>query len=178
MKILIIDNHSLHTQALIDLFQDHEVVFSDYVSCDYTHMSYDLVILSGSHENPFYVDAYAKEIEFIRTTTVPVVWICLGCQLIASVYGCELHREETKLQWIYEIKDLRNHKKYMVYEWHSFCINQLSDDVEGIASSEYGYEIIKHKNKPQRWVQFHPEVEDGTHNGELLLTLILADSIQ
>lgn len=177
MRILLIDNHSLHTKALEDLLADHEVVISDYLNADYSNSNYDLIILSGSHEQPFYSESYAKELELIKSTEMPVVWICLGCQLIAHAYGAEIHNNESKLQGVYEIKDLRNHKKYMVYEGHSFCIDQLSDELEWLAASEYGYEIIKHKSKPQRWVQFHPEVEDGVHNGELLLTIILADSI-
>ncbi len=73
MKILLIDNHSLHTKALGDLLADHEVIFSDYENINYHENSYDLIILSGSHEQPFYSENYTKELELIKSTEMPVV---------------------------------------------------------------------------------------------------------
>lgn len=150
MHILVIDNHSLHHDELSKLLEGHQVDFVDYTECQFKELHYDVVILSGSHELPFYADSYAKELAFIQSTTLPVIGICLGCQLVAHAYGATIHREEAKIQGVHEIKDLRTHNIYKVYEGHSFCITDLGKELEGIAVSENCYEIIKHTNKPQR----------------------------
>ena len=58
--------------------------------------------------------------------------------------------EEKKLAGLQNIKYIPNQSHYIVYEGHSFCINELSDALLPIAASEFGYEIVKHTTKPQR----------------------------
>lgn len=174
MRILLIDNHSYHTQELAKLLEDHEIIFSDCLTADHLEERYDLVILSGSHEFPFYSENFAKELAFIQHTDIPIIGICLGCQLIAHAYGSSFHREENKIAWLYNIKYIPNQSHYIVYEGHSFCINEISDELLPIAVSEFGYEIIKHTTKQQRWVQFHPEVEQPHNHGAMLFTTLLS----
>jgi len=150
MRILLINNHSYHTQELAQLLQDHEVILSDYVNANHAGEHYDVVILSGSHRAPFYAENFAKEIAFIMHTDIPVIGICLGCQLIAHAYGCEISKEDDKIKGLQKIKYIPTQSHYTVYEGHSFCINQLSAEIIGVAASEFAYEIIRHQHKKQR----------------------------
>ena len=177
MHILIIDNHSLHKEQLATLLADHEVVFSDYTDTYPLAGEYDLVILSGSHEHPFYSDWFTGEIDFIHNTAIPVLGICLGAQLLAHAYGSSFYTEEKKLEWVQHIKYIPTQSHYEVYEGHKFCINELSDELVGVAASEYGYEIIRHTHKKQWWIQFHPEVTEPKNDGALLFAVILSELI-
>lgn len=46
MKILVIDNHSLHTKNLSQLLAGHELTFVDYAAADYSQIDAHAVILS------------------------------------------------------------------------------------------------------------------------------------
>lgn len=177
MRILVIDNHSHHSDNFITLLSDHEVHFSDYTATDFTNVQADVVVLSGSHESPFYSQKFENELQFIQSTDLPLIGICLGCQLIADAYDCGFYREESKVEWVMPIKYLPNQAHYEVYEWHKFCINELWVNLTGVAASEYGYEIIKHNHKKQWWLQFHPEVNEPANHGALLFTTILSEII-
>ncbi|USN56518.1 MAG: hypothetical protein H6766_05815 [Candidatus Peribacteria bacterium] len=65
-----------------------------------------------------------------------------------------------------------NHKTYTVYEAHRYTIKELSKDLISLAQSSHGHEIIRHKEKPQRGFQFHPEANMDTTDGKELLSLV------
>jgi anthranilate/para-aminobenzoate synthase component II len=45
-----------------------------------------------------------------------------------------------------------------------------------LVSSSYGYEVVKHKNKPIRWFQFHPEKHMEQNEGKQLMDTIAFSS--
>ena len=73
MRILIIDNHTSHRDELAELLSDHEVSFIDVAEMDYRNVDADAIVLTGSHEAPFYSDRYNTELEFLRETELPVI---------------------------------------------------------------------------------------------------------
>jgi anthranilate/para-aminobenzoate synthase component II len=72
-----------------------------------------------------------------------------------------------------EIRNDLDKKDYMVFEAHKYAITTLWKEITWIAKSKYGYEIIKHKTKPIRWFQFHPEADMKHTEGKKILQEVL-----
>lgn len=159
-EILVVDNESLHTQEIAKLFPGKKITVCPYYKLPDVK-KYDLIVLSGwSHysvlQKPFH---YKKEIALIKNTSIPILWICLGCQLIAYAFGSSLVKMSEKLTREIEIRNGLDQKNYKVYESHKYAISTLWWDLRGVSKSIYWYEIIRHKTKPIWWFQFHPEVD-------------------
>lgn len=173
MRVLIVDNESLHITELSDLFSGHQIDI-----CSYQQIPdkwYDLVVLSWwSHysvlQKPFHYD---KEVELIKNTKIPLLWICLWCQLIAHAFGSRLTKMPEKLVKEIEIRNSLDGRNYKVFESHKYAITKLWKGIKWIAKSKYGYEIIKHKTRPIRWFQFHPEVDEEHTQGKKILDEVL-----
>ena len=172
MKILIINNETLHLKELIELFKDNDVDVCN-IWDNFDINTYDLYVLSWwSHHSIFFEpNPYQKEINFIKTTKKKVIWICLWCQIIAKAYNSILDELPQKIKWIINIE--YNNKIYKVFEAHRYAIKNLSKDLLSLCESKYGYEIIKHKNKSIRWFQFHPEVHMKSNQWKKILQQII-----
>jgi len=163
--ILIVDNESLHTKEIVALFPGQHITFCKYNKIPDTK-KYDLIVLSWwSHYSVLHKPShYKKEIALIKNTKIPLLWICLWFQLIAHVFWSTLMEMSEKLREEIEIKNWLDKKKYKVFEAHRYAVTKLWTELKWFAKSKYGYEIIRHKTRPMRWFQFHPEV-DMTHTG-------------
>jgi len=159
-NILIIDNESKHTKKIANLFPDDKITFCKYNKIPDTK-AYNLIILSWwSHYSVLKQPShYKKEITLIKNTKIPLLWICLWFQLIAHVFWSTLTEMSKKLRGKIEIKNWLDKKTYKVFEAHRYSVTKLWSDLKWIAKSIYGYEIIRHKTRPIRWFQFHPEVD-------------------
>lgn len=177
MKLLIIDNGSLYLEKLKSLVSGHtqtikkysEIIFSD-------KEDYDLIILSGGHTLSVigHESDFSKELNLIRTTSTPLLGICLGFELIASSYGAWLEKLDSKENKTLELHPIDNDPIFTnlsvikVFESHRWVITKESDKLIGLAMSKDGIEIIKHKQKLIYGFQFHPEMfEDITQGDEL-----------
>jgi len=160
MKILLINNHSKHLEELLELLSSFEVSVCDFKDLtDIKDSECDLIVISGGSHVPSVLDhseVYQKEISLLKTTNTPVIGICLGCELIAKAFDCELCRLDNKEKRICQIN--MNNKKLEVYEAHRYAIEKVSAKIEILASSKDGAEIIKHKDKLIFGLQFHPEM--------------------
>lgn len=176
-NILIVDNESLHTKEITALFPGQNITFCKYNKIPDTK-NYDLIILSWwSHYSVLHIPShYQKEIALIKNTKIPILWICLGCQLIAHVFGSQLTKMPEKLVKEIEVRNGLDKKEYKVFESHKYAITALWSALKGVAKSRYGYEIIRHTTKPIRWFQFHPEVDMTHTQGKKILQEIM-DSI-
>ena len=174
-KILIVDNKSIHTKEIAKLFLKQKITVCSYAKIPDTK-SYDLIILSwGSHYSVVQKPShYTKEIALIQNTKIPLLWICLGCQLIAHAFGSELTLMPEKLFKEIEIRNGLDKKNYRVFEAHKYAITKLWSELKWIAKSKYGYEIIRHKTRPIRGFQFHPEVDMKHTQGKKILKEVLA----
>jgi GMP synthase-like glutamine amidotransferase len=179
MKILLIDNGTSILQKLQKLAGSDEITkkWNDVLPSDAT--SYDLIILSGSSQysvNQNY-DLFAKEIELIRSTRIPLIGICFGCELIAHAFGGKLGDLKEKHHGIREISflgaDISSKKKIKVYENHQAIITAMPKDFTVVASSEDGPEMIRHTSLPIFGLQFHPEnFVDETEGDEVFFVII------
>lgn len=188
MKVLLVDNGTKHLDFLEKLAADgganavQKVRVHDLKPG--AENSADLVILSGSSYFPVIdnEDYYAEELELIKRGLKPILGICLGCELIAHAFGCKLAQmlEAENQNWI-RLEPLRPDpineilRSAKVYESHKWAIVELGPEIEALATSKDGYEIIKHRAKPIYGLQFHPEL-DPDRAGRLLNLIARAAS--
>lgn len=163
-KILIIDNGTSYLKDLERLLSSFSVHTVPYNHTQDTAL-YDLTILSGGHSFSVldHENLYKNELKTIRTSRKPIIGICLGFELIAYAFGGSLKRMETKENRIISLELLRKNRMFNnisnleVYENHRWVVEDLGYDLEGLAKSKDGYEVIRHKNRPIYGFQFHPE---------------------
>ena len=167
-KILIIDNNTLHLKKLEKLLPFEATLLSWKEASIEKTKDVDIIILTGGSHIPSIMgheDIFAQELEIIRTTQVPIIGICFGCELIARALGATLKRLPERRSSIIEIITTDDQKilfekpeKISVYEGHTWAIETLPPGTFAIlAKSDDGPEIIKHRTLPLWGLQFHPE---------------------
>jgi GMP synthase-like glutamine amidotransferase len=174
-SILIVNDGTKSINQLTELLStigETEVVRVEAFNPD--DVSADIVVFSGSS---LYNAEYDQEflghiVEFIKNTDKVVVGICFGFQLLCEAYGSNLERLERPAKDITNIT-LSSGQELSVQEKHKYCITKLGDDLEELAHSEDGIEIVNHKEKKQIGFQFHPELATReTFGDEVFISLI------
>lgn len=144
----------------------------------------DAVILSGGVGSSSDLDSpdYLEEINIVLRSRKPIFGICLGFEIICHAYGFEVESMPYLEKGLVTIKirkkDLlfKNCSSTMdVFEWHRDRVNNVSKNLEVLATSKDGIEAIKHRTKPIYGVQFHPSVisdNEGYKTLENFLKLI------
>ncbi len=177
MKILLVDNHTKDIAELKRLLGNFD--FTTISMEDFSASSaegFDLIILSGgsgirSVKN--HPGDYVNEIDFVKNTDKKIIGICLGAQIIATAFGCELVNLDTEHKGITKISLTKTGNMYEVYEAHRFAITNTPDEIEVLATSDHGIEMFKHKTKPIYGLQFHPEMfVDKMAGDEIFLNLL------
>lgn len=165
MKVLIIDNGTIHLENLKKLLSGNSLTVLKFFSGYPSPSSFDLIVLSGgsTYEVAEHPEKFKKEIDLVKNSPVPVVGVCEGCEIIAYGYGSELYEFGPKEKGIKSIKFLDNNLldtngNVDVFEAHHWAIKKLGPDLTGIAKSEHGWEMIKVKDKDIYGFQFHPEM--------------------
>ncbi len=183
MKTLIINNGSKHLLSLQKFFaKSQETITWSEISTT-NILFFDLIVLSGSSYLSVLKDfnkLYKTEVELILNSQKPLIGICFGCELIAYSYGSKLKRLHNKQKGIIKIKPSKSSDIFQglgddlsVYEAHRWSIISLSDELEEVAHSSSGTEILKHKKRPIYGIQFHPEEFcDQLSGGEILNNII------
>lgn len=180
MKILLVDNGSLHLTKLQKLLSTHHLTTIKPNEINLESASeYNLVVLSGGSNNALvnHLSDYGLELELVKNCKVPIIGICLGFEIIAFAYGCKIRKLSQKQKGVVKIEITKDDpifigldfaqnqpKAFEAYESHSWVITMLSPVIEGLAETESGFEIIKHSTKPIYGFQFHPEVEVAGKN--------------
>ncbi len=177
MKILLINNHTEHLEALFASLKDHEIEMQNYrPGIEINDSGKDLVILSGGGGEGLEITDkvtrgklwYQDEIDFVRNAETPILGICMGFEVIVKAFGGKVHyRPEltygfktTQLTDIGQ-KSLKE-KVISQVEAHYWYVPEVPEkELEVLAVSESGIEIVRHKRKKIFGTQFHPE-EGGT----------------
>lgn len=167
MEILIINNGTKHLGKLKELISFNNITIINPSEIDFSGTKkFDLIILSGRKSNlkNQFKGQHLKEIELVRNTQKPILGICFGLKLIAYAFGGKSEKLPKKKIGIVKIKVIKkdkvfkNFSNFKAYESHFWALKKLPKDFIGLAKSESGFEIIKHKRKMIYAFQFHPEM--------------------
>lgn len=179
-KILLINNSSSetsgHTDLLTCLFNlgiDSEQLVilegNDPALAKIVENDFSSIILSGGRRWLKYDEVVVQQ-DLIKKTKLPILGICYGFQLINYCFGAaKLMNVLPNMRWGFQqIHLLVNDpltvnlpEKFWAFEFHKFIVGELGDQLELIARSVDGPEIIKVKNKNIYGLQFHPELTDA-----------------
>ncbi len=115
--------------------------------------------------------------EFLRETSLPVLGICGGHQLIAQAYGslvAPMGYEELGYIQVELLEDdpffTGLDDSITVFSWHSEEVKELPDNFINMGSTELcEIQIFRHEDKMIYGVQFHPELGGRKPDGEILM---------
>lgn len=162
INVVLIDNGADSPSAYFTLlanYQVRKIMFQDIKNYDLNDCQ--LIILSDGHS--LNASENIDEIELIRNTSIPLIGICYGFQVLCHVYGAELVKLSRKREGLLKITAeakhsiFKNKNDYIVLEKHRFGVQKIPETLTCLASSIDGCEIIQVQGKQQFGLQFHPE---------------------
>lgn len=169
MKILIV-NSAPHTREFIDPILEllnnaatnYEIVNFDNIPLELN--VYDGVIITATPKGNDIVDIHLPYFEFIKNTTIPILGICHGHQIIGVLNGSKLIRNKESEDGISTIDILADDpifdgfsKRFEVEQHHNKSISLPKDFLLLAGSKKCKIQVIKHKIKLIYSVQFHAE---------------------
>lgn len=182
MRIAIVNNGTKEPEKLLALTADHEVATYGFERAgDVLRGNYDVVLLSGSSHMSVMnnLDRLSPELDLIRSCTAPLLGVCFGAELLAVAYGGSLRDTGHKEKGIFTVSILvddplfQGRTSFEAYEAHRWVVDTVPQELEVLASSDMGPEILRHRTKPQYGFQFHPEkMCDETYGDELFRSLL------
>jgi GMP synthase (glutamine-hydrolysing) A subunit len=182
MRTLIIDNYlpnSPQIEQLYNVIKDitvHTVEVKDYttIHAGEEFKLHDVIVLSGAQRllaEPGIIDNYKHEIDFLKSTQIPIMGICFGHQLMATAFGAEVVGMGEKVEGYYVVQRISDNEifegldeRFLVCESHQEMVADIPFDFELLANSpKCPVEVIRHDKLPMFGVQFHPERFDDKH---------------
>lgn len=173
MKILLINNHTVHMNSLGKALAGHRIEVQTYrPGIEFNYQDKDLIILSGGGGEGLEIDDeyepgklwYEDEMKLIRAADKPILGICMGFEVMARAYGAPV---TSAGGLVLNYEDLQVDKRYRSllgkkirqYEAHSWRVEDVPSDFEVLATSKTGVEVFRYKDaKGMRFAtQFHPE---------------------
>jgi para-aminobenzoate synthetase len=188
MRTLIIDNYDSFTYNLFHHVGAvtgvaPTVVRNDepgWVPADLDR--FDNVIISPGPGRPERPRDFGICARVIRTTTLPLLGVCLGHQGICQVHGGEVgpapqvrHGQVSDI--VHDGSDIFAGlpSPFEAVRYHSLTVTRLPADLEPIATTTDGVLMaVRHRARPQWGVQFHPESIRTEHGDRLLANFLRA----
>ena len=183
MKTLLIDNYDSFTYNLFQLLAEANgdepiVVRNDEMEWEeLSALRFDNVVISPGPGRPDRVDDFGVCAEAIRHSGVPLLGVCLGHQGLGWAYGAAVdHAPEVMHGRLSAVlhQDSRLFagipREFQAVRYHSLCVGQaLPEELEPIAWTSDGVLMaVRHRERPQWGVQFHPESICTEHGRRLL----------
>ena len=180
--IVVIDHYDSFIYNIIDIVKKfgYEVhhVYYDQISCvQLEKLSPKKVILSPGPKHPDDVPQTHDIIRFCAKNNIPVLGVCLGHQIIGSVYGAEIYQTYP----MHGVADQIIHNgdrlftniesQFTAARYHALSVRlpQTSQALQQIATQKNGIVMgIKHSEYPIYGIQFHPE-SILTKGGDVIL---------
>ena len=190
LNILLIDNDTHYKERLRALLADHNVTVLGHDAVGQEDVNnFDVIILSGGgiiddsgQKRPLlhFTDFYRDQIELVRNTDKPIIGICLGSEIIGYAFGSKLSRPfKTRRKGVFPIAAIRldpimgGAQEAQVFQSNHWILTEVGPELEVIAASDEGAEIIRHRSKPIYGIQFHPERTRGKNDGPKIFKRIL-----
>ena len=141
---------------------------------DFTSDKYDALVLSNGPGDPTQCGIPIGHIRAAMKDNKPILGVCLGNQLLALAAGASTYKltygHRSQNQPCIELKggrpfDSAQGKCYITSQNHGFAVDgkTLPEGWEEwfVNANDGSNEGIRHKSKPWRSVQFHPEASPG-----------------
>jgi para-aminobenzoate synthetase len=183
LKTLLIDNYDSFTYNLFQLLaeangEEPTVVRNDEAGWEeLARLEFDNVVISPGPGRPDRAGDFGVCEEVIRSSTVPLLGVCLGHQGLGTVFAAAvvaapepmhgrlsaiLHDDSPLFAGI--------PREFQAVRYHSLCVEQpLPDELHGIAWTTDGVLMaLEHRDRPLWGVQFHPESVCTEHGRRLL----------
>ena len=170
MKILLINNNTVHLPSLNSSLAGHEVEVQVYKpGLKFNDEDKDLVILSGGGGEGLEIyDQYQSgrlwyedEMSFVLNCDKPLIGICMGFEVICAAHGQKIHETPVLTQGFKQVSTTTKGRKIIgksqleQFESHYWQLRSVPKDFEVLAESDTGIELIR---KGKLFAsQFHPE---------------------
>jgi anthranilate synthase/aminodeoxychorismate synthase-like glutamine amidotransferase len=180
--ILVLDNYDSFTYNLVhyigDCGEEVLVVRNDEISIEeINHLNPKKIVISPGPCTP---NEAGISIELIKSSSVPLLGVCLGHQAIGAAFGGNIikapeifHGKLSTVKHNQEslFKDIAN--PYSVVRYHSLIIEKdsLPEELEITGVLDDNSDIImavQHKERPIYGVQFHPESIETDYGMKLI----------
>ncbi len=169
MKVLVIDNYDSFTYNLVqylgELGAEPVVYRNDALLPEAApDLGVDRLVISPGPGRP---EEAGYSMDYVRALAevMPILGVCLGHQVIATVYGGNVDRapepRHGKISPITHdgrgvFTGLSN--PFEATRYHSLAVTEMPDELQITARSEDGViQGLRHRSLPVEGVQFHPE---------------------
>ena len=187
MKILLIDNYDSFTYNLFHLLAEVSGVEPVVVANDRVDpgsiagQGYSHIVISPGPGRPEKRRDFGRCAEILATSTLPLLGVCLGFQ--GLVHGCggkvivapeAIHGQERDILHRGDPLFRGLPRRFSAVRYHSLTVTEpMPPCLETIAQSADGLPMaVRHRQKPQVGLQFHPE-SIGTEGGRQLIANFL-----
>lgn len=182
MRTLLLDNYDSYTFNLYQLIagingQEPVVMVNDDPRLAGLRLDdFDNIVLSpgpGRPQNPRDVGLVG---DLLRRTTLPVLGVCFGHQLIAHLAGASVvaapeprHGHLAKVSHDGDALFTGVPREFVAVRYHSLCVEDLPEELVATAWADDGVLMaLRHRELPQWGVQFHPESIASQYGREIL----------
>ena len=180
--ILVLDNYDSFTYNLVHYIgecgEEVLVIRNDEISVDeINHLNPKKIVVSPGPCSP---TEAGISIELIKSSSVPVLGVCLGHQAVAAAFGGKIikapeifHGKLSEVKHSQEGLFQNIESPYSVVRYHSLIIEKdsLPNELKITGVLEENPDIImavQHKERPIYGVQFHPESIDTDYGMKLI----------
>lgn len=186
MRILLIDNHDSFTFNLAHLIHRVTGALPIVVANDAMDwqaaaaLDVQAVVLSPGPGRPERAADIGLCADAIAQATVPILGVCLGHQALAHAAGARIvHAPEPRHGRLSAIRHLGVDlfaglpPDFAAVRYHSLAAVDLPDTLEPLAWSEDGVVMaLRHRTRPWRGVQFHPESISSAHGAAIIANFL------
>jgi para-aminobenzoate synthetase len=183
VRVLLIDNYDSYTYNLHQLLAAEYGVEPVVLRNDAPELarfdtsSVDAVVISPGPGTPVVAGDIGLTERFVRDSSLPVLGVCLGHQLLATMEGAEVrsaprpvHGQASAVSHVDDDLFAGLPQRFAAIRYHSLSVmTPLPDSLVALAWSEEGVLMgLRHRSRPWWGVQFHPE-SIGTEQGAALV---------
>ncbi len=182
-RTLLVDNYDSYTFNLYQLIAEINgqepvvVVNDDPMLSGPLPEDIDNIVVSPGPGRPQHARDIGLVGDLLRRTTLPVLGVCFGHQTIAHLAGASVvaapeprHGHLAKVSHDGDPLFAGIPREFVAVRYHSLCVEEpLPEELIATAWADDGVLMaLRHRDRPQWGVQFHPESVASQCGGEIL----------